>query len=194
MLHRALFLSASLALGCAATLNAPGQKPVYPPSEVAGRIAKCEKICDVHVVATTIESFCIELADKTRAIFGGAPSCKPQGPLGLPTRDEAAVRDAMVVDLIVTEPEDAKYSVLALRTDKGWELAAELGAVKGAAVEKADALRVVGARPVDAPELTPFGVEIRIRIEAQGETVDKVFVCGKHNDAAACPRAIVAES
>lgn len=192
MKHGFLVL-ASFVIGCAATVNAPGQKPVYPPSEINGKTAHCEKICDVKVVATTIESFCIDLADKTRAIFGVAPSCKPQGPLGLPTRDDAAVRDAMLVDLIVTSPEDVKYSVLALRTDKGWELAAELGSVRGAAVEKPDALRVVGARPVDAPGLSPFGVEIRVRIEAQGETVDKVFVCGKHHDAAACPRAIVAE-
>lgn len=191
---RSILILASFALGCATTVNGPGQKPVYPPSEVEGKTAQCEKICDVHVVATTIESFCIDLADKTRAIFGNAPTCKPQGPLGLPTRDEAAVRDAMIVDLIVSSPEDAKYSVIALRTDKGWELAAEIGSVRGAAVEKPDALRVVGARPVDAPELSPFGVEIRVRIEAQGNSVDKVFVCGKHKDAPGCPRAIVAST
>jgi hypothetical protein len=191
-MKRSILLLACLGLGCAASINAPGQKPVYPPSEVEGTSAKCEKICDVHVVATTIESFCIELADKTRSIFGTAPSCKPQGPLGLPTRDEAAVRDAMIVDLIVTSPDDAKYSVIALRTDRGWELAAEIGSVRGAAVEKPDALRVVGARPVDAPGLSPFGVEIRVRIEAQGNSVDKVFVCGKHKDASSCPTAIVA--
>lgn len=192
MTRSILVLASLLVVGCATPVNGPGLKPVYPPTEISGATAKCEKVCDIHVVATTIESFCIELADKTRAVFGTAPRCKPQAPLGLPTRDEASVRDAMIVDLFVTSPEDAKYSVLALRTDKGWELAAEIGSVRGAAVEKIDSLRVVGARPVDAPELSPFGVEIRVRIEAQGESVDKVFVCGKHNDASSCPRAIIA--
>jgi len=179
----------ALLVGCASGGNTPGAKPVYPPSEVAGTAAKCEKICDVQVSSTTVETFCDALVQKTQSLFGEAVTCKVQGPLGLPTRDDAAVRDAMVVDLIA---KDARYSVLALRTEAGWELAVELGAVRGAAAEKDDALKVVGARAVDAPELTPYGVEIRVRITAQGEQVDKVFVCGKTGKTTGCPRAIVA--
>lgn len=181
-------------VGCASGTNAPGTKPVYPPSEVAGTEAKCEKICGVEVSATTVEAFCEALVQKTSAVLGATPTCKPQGPLGLPTRDEAAVRDAMVVDLVVSSPEDARYSVLALRTETGWELAAELGAFRGAAVESSEALKVVGARPVDSPDLTPYGVEIRVRLNAQGDSIDKVFVCGKKGKQTGCPRAIVASS
>ncbi len=184
----------AVVVGCASGSNAPGTKPVYPPSEVAGTDAKCEKICDVQVSATTVEAFCDELVKKTTTMLGSTPTCTPQGPLGLPTRDEAAVRDAMVVDLVVTQPESARYSVLALRTETGWELAAELGTFRGAAVESSEALKVVGARPVDSPDLNPFGVEIRVRITAQGDSVDKVFVCGKKGKQTGCPRAIVASS
>jgi len=181
----------ALLTGCASSTNAPGQRPVYPPSEVTGTAAKCEKICDVQVVATTVEGFCDALVAKTRDVLGAKVTCKTQGPLGLPTRDDAAVRDAMIVDLSTHEPEDARYSVIALRTDRGWELAAEVAVVRGAASEKPESMRVVGARPVEASELAPYGVEIRVRIEAQGDAVDKVFVCGKKGKDTSCPRAII---
>jgi len=182
----------ALLVGCASGGNVPGAHPVYPPSEVAGTANKCEKICDMQVVSATVETFCDALVKKTEGVLGSSVTCKTQAPLGLPTRDDAAVRDAMVVDLTVTKPEDARYSVLALRTESGWELAAELGMVRGAAADHEDALKVVGARAVDAPELNPYGVEIRVRINAQGEQVDKVFVCGKKGKNMSCPRAIVA--
>ncbi|MBI2390718.1 MAG: hypothetical protein HYV09_14105 [Deltaproteobacteria bacterium] len=183
-------LLASLAVGCASTTNKPGQHPVYPPSEISGPSAKCEKFCDVQVVAGTVETFCDALLEKTRALVGDKATCKAQGPLGVPTRDEAVVRDAMVVDVVV--PDDARYSLVTLRTERGWELAGELGAVRGAAIEQPDSLKIVGVRPVDAPELKPFGVEIRVRIQAQGDSVDRVFVCGRKGDVTTCPRAVVA--
>lgn len=185
------FVSIGCAVGCATTPGKPGQHPVYPPSEIEGPSAKCEKFCDVQVVAGTVEKFCDALLEKTRALVGDNATCKTQGPLGVPTRDEAVVRDAMVVDVVV--PSDAaRYSLLSLRTERGWELAGELGLVRGAAIEQPDALKIVGVRPVDAPELKPFGVEIRVRIQAQGDSVDRVFVCGRKGDVTTCPRAIVA--
>jgi hypothetical protein len=190
---RSLLPLVALLVGCASGGNAPAGKPVYPPSEVAGTIATCEKICDVQAISTTVETFCDVLVQKTQGILGDSVTCQMRGPLGLPTRDEAAVRDAMVVDLTVTKPEDARYSVLALRTASGWELAAELGAVRGAAVSSDDSFKVVGARPVDSPDVSPYGVEIRVRItEQSGEQVDKVFVCGKTDKNTSCPRAIIA--
>lgn len=187
--HLALaFVFASLA-ACASTTPSANQKPVYPPTEATGSTARCEKICDLQVVASTIDAFCDALVAKSKDRLGETPTCRAEGPLGLPTRDDALVRDAMVVDLTVKD--QARYAVLALRTERGWELATELGAVKGAAANDDAAVKIVGARPVDAPELSPFGVEVRVRVSAQGESADKIFVCGRTGAETKCPRAIV---
>lgn len=180
------------ASGCAEGSGSKSKFPVYPPSDVSGPVAQCEKLCGLEVYAETIDEYCTALAAKAKDRVGEA-TCKPQSPLGLPTRDEAAVRDAMVVDLFVKSPE-LRVSTLALRTDRGWELATELGTFEGAAIENPESLKVVGARPVDADGLAPYGVEVRVRIDAQGDKVDKVFVCGRKGKAVACPKAVVAQT
>jgi hypothetical protein len=183
------FVASSFA--CAPAASGPAKPPVYPPSDVSGAAAKCEALCDLQVASPTVETFCDALLGKAKDRLGAQATCKVQGPLGLPTRDEAAVRDAMVVDLFSQE---VRYAVLALRTESGWELAAEIGALRGTAIDQPEALKVVGARPVEAPDLAPYGVEVRVRIEAQGDRVDKVFVCGRRGKELTCPRAIVTDS
>ncbi len=180
-------------VGCAGGSGGKTKYPVYPPSDVSGPVAQCEKLCDLEVYGETIDEFCADLVKKANDRVGAA-TCKPQSPLGLPTRDEAAVRDAMVVDLFVPSPNEMRISTLALRTERGWELATELGKLEGAAIESPDSLKVVGARAVDADGLAPYGVEVRVRIDAQGELVDKVFVCGRKGKSVTCPKAVVAST
>ena len=174
----------TLAIGCASTAT-PGKRAVYRPSEVIGVTAHCEKVCDVKAAASSLQLLCDAVVERTKDRFESTAKCKANHPLGIPTEPDAAVHDAAILDLAVGSD---SYALLALHTDKGWELAQEIGRTK-----QNGEMTIVGARPVEVPELAPYAMEVRIRIVVDGEKRDRVFVCGHTSAGAmACPRAIVA--
>ena len=183
----ALTLS-SLAL--AACGNAPTAKtPHYEPASIVeGDPARCDGFCDVKAQGQTLDALCDSILMQSKDKFAQAPTCRAENPIGIWIDEAAAVHDVAIVDVTTqVEGEETRYALLALSTDRGWELAREIGSVKGV---DAKSWKVTGARAADVPGLAPFGVEVHVR--AGDETShERVFVCGVGGgNAVSCPVAV----
>lgn len=186
----ALTLSGLSLAACTSAATSSG--PRYaPPSDTVGTRAKCEGLCNVQAQGQTLEQLCSAIVDQTKGELATPPTCRAEHPIGLWITGSAAVHDAVIVDVTMKENgEESRYALLALSTDKGWELAREVGKVQGQASE--NALQVVGARAADAPGLAPYAVEVRVRIDDGATKSDRVFVCGVSGSGVTCPTAIEA--
>ena len=175
----------------AACTTAPTAKgPHYEPAtEVAGDPARCDGFCDLKAQGQTLEALCDAIVAQSKDKYAQTPTCHAENPIGIWIDDAAAVHDVAIVDMTTKEDgEETRYALLALSTDRGWELAREIGSVKGEG--DARAWKVTTARAADVPGLAPFGVEVHVRIG--DETAhERVFVCGVGGgNAVSCPVAV----
>ncbi len=190
MHHSRAFLVPVFALLVAACAAPEPKAPriSHKPSEVVGVSAKCEKICDVQARAETLHALCDSIVSATKDKFSAPASCKPDQPIGFMSDGDTAVIDAAMLEVVVKKPAEKRYAVLAIRTDKGWELAREL-AVGGTSA----AMKVTAARPVEVPELVRYGVEVKVRVEDDANKAERVFVCGvQQGGTVSCPVAVEA--
>jgi hypothetical protein len=176
-------------LAVAACTTAPGAKsPHYePPSEVAGDPARCDGFCDLKAKGQTLEALCDAIVAQSKEKFAQTPTCQAENPIGIWIDDSAAVHDVALVDVVTkVDGEETRYALLALSTDRGWEVAREIGSVKG----ETKAWKVTTARAADVPGLAPFGVEVHVKLGEEGGH-ERVFVCGVSGSKdVACPVAV----
>jgi hypothetical protein len=170
----ALTLSSLALVAC--TSGPSAKTPHYePPSEVAGDPARCDSFCDMKARGQTLDQLCDAIVGQTKDKFAQAPTCKAENPIGIWIDDSAAVHDVAIVNVTSkVDGDETRYALLALSTDRGWELAYEIGSVKGADTK---AWKVTTARAADVPGLAPFGVEVHVRMGDEGGH-ERVFVCG----------------
>jgi hypothetical protein len=181
------FSASSLLLACS---TAPSAKtPHYEPASiVAGDPARCDGFCDVKAKGQTLDGLCDAIVVQSKDKFAHAPTCRAENPIGIWIDDAAAVHDVAIVDVTTRDEggEETRFALLALSTDRGWELAHEIGSVKGT---DAKAWKVTTARAADVPGLAPFGVEVHVRIGEDSH--ERVFVCGVGGaNAISCPVAV----
>ena len=188
-MHTRLFpfavASAALSMLACAGSQTDAKTPHYnPPDEVVGTTAKCERLCDLQAQGQTLEQLCTSITEKSRGTFSHETTCHAENPMGIWIDEKAAVHDAVFVDVDTTEDgEPTRTVLLALSTDRGWEVAHEVAHVVG----QTKALEVITARAADVPGLKPFGVEIKVHV---GDGDDRFFVCGVSANAVTCPVAV----
>jgi len=189
--HAFLFgsLIATFALGCGGPTK-PASAIRHAPSEVVGTTARCEKVCDIEARAASLNALCDQIVERTKSSFEVAPKCAAERPIGMWSDTETAVHDAAIVNLTVNAKSGAKkYALLAISTERGWELAREVASL-GTSDGSKSSLEVTAVRPVELPELAPYGVEVKVRVDGEDGKATRVFVCGVQGGAVKCPVAI----
>ena len=183
------FSLSSVALAACSTAPTAKTPHYEPPTEVAGDPARCDGFCDVKAKGQTLEALCDAIVAQSKDAFAQTPTCHAENPIGIWIDDAAAVHDVAIVDVTTKQDgEETRYALLALSTDRGWELAREIGSVKGES--EAKAWKVTTARAADVPGLAPFGVEVHVRIGDEASH-ERVFVCGVGGgNAVSCPVAV----
>jgi hypothetical protein len=177
--------SLSLFLFACTGSQSDAKTPHYnPPDDVVGTNAKCERLCDLQAKGQTLEQLCTDVTQKSHGVFAHETTCHAENPIGIWIDDKAAVHDAAFVDIETTEDgEQTRTVLLALSTDRGWEIAHEVAHVPASS----GAIKLIAARAADVPGLQPYGVEIKLRVGDGGELV---FVCGVSSNAVTCPVAV----
>jgi hypothetical protein len=182
----ATFASLLLLAGCGATNNAAKEPHFAPPSEVTGDSARCDGLCDLHATGQTLDALCNDVATKSKDAFTATPTCTAQRPIGIWVADSGAVHDAAFVEVTgQQEGSEVHYAILALSTDRGWEVAREV-----ARLPASSALKVKAARAAEVDGLAKFGVEIRIQVDGDDHVIDRTFVCGVAGNEVTCPIAV----
>lgn len=152
---------------------------------------RCEKVCDIEAHAPSLLGLCDQLTERTKASFEVAPKCAAERPIGMWNDSETVVHDAAIVNLtVMAKAGTKKYALLAISTDRGWELAREVAMI-GSSEKSKGTVEIIVARPVEIPELKKYGVEVKVRVEADEGKATRVFICGiDPSGAVKCPVAV----
>lgn len=129
---------------------------------------KCDKLCDVHAKAASLESLCAASVVAAKTALGDT-KCVTRHASGFPAIPASAVTDAAIVEL--TAAGKAEHTgFLALKTAAGWQLARPVGA--GVSISTGN------ASPVDVPGLAPAGVQLQVAVSDASGKSERMFVCG----------------
>jgi hypothetical protein len=141
--------------------------------------AKCDRLCEVHATAKTLDALCPALEGAARSIVGAA-RCEVRRSIGYPVLGASAVRDVAILELVTGK---ARNAFVALQSANGWQIARSIGS--------ATTITPVGAEPVDLPGIEPAGVKLTVALIDGTARTERVVVCGVAGDGATrCPVAV----